>query len=65
MPGEDHPSPLDYVVKSLELLALQMRRHLERGESITVEDFRAIMLFVEWLATEFKSLQAATIQEPR
>lgn len=63
MTEKDQLSSLEHATESLERLALLMRRHLERSEPITVEDFRAIMLFVEWLATEFKPLQDAMIQE--
>lgn len=62
MANTNQPKSFAQVVEALERLGVQMRRHLERDEPITVEDFRSVMLFVEWVVTEFTSLQDVMIQ---
>ncbi len=57
--------PLDHTIGALERLAGQMRRALEMNEPPTVEDFHAVMIFVEWLVTELKPLQDLTVQKQR
>ena len=63
MPWNHRYSPLDHTIDALDRLSVQLRRELDRGEPLTVEDFRAIQIFVDRLARELKPLQELTIQE--
>lgn len=65
MPWNQQYSPLDQTIDSLDRLAAQMRRELNRGEELTVEDFRAVVIFIERIAKDLKPLQDLTIQEFR
>ncbi len=65
MPWNHRYSPLDHTIEALDVLSAQMRRELDRGEPLLVEDFRAIMIFLDRLSNELKPLQDLTIQEQR
>lgn len=58
-------SPLDQTVDALNLLAAQMRRAAAHGDELTVDDFRAVLDFVEQLIDHLAPLQELTIQEQR
>jgi hypothetical protein len=65
MPLYFQVSPLDDTLEELDRLAAQMRRELNRGDELTVEDFRAVLIFVERIAASLRPLQDLKIQEQR
>jgi hypothetical protein len=65
MPWNFQVSPLDDTIDALDRLAAQMRRELNRGDELTVEDFRAVMIFVERIAEMLRPLQDLKIEEQR
>ncbi len=65
MRWNNQESPLDRTIDALDRLSVVMRATLEHNEPPTVDDFRAILSFVDELRRQLKPLQDARVQEQR
>lgn len=65
MPWNNLYAPLDRTIDQLDWLANQMRTDLTIGAEITPDDYRAVLAFIENVATQLRPLQDLPVQERR